>query len=253
MVAFLDRHLPPVPWAERPGRPPEPDRDAGAAFSPKRLAQNVWRPPRAKRWRRAGRWEVIVSLGLLVAFFLGPWTSSREADVRPDPPAASASPGAGAAVLRSVARGLNAQGELVLQDGTRVRLLGVTLSAFGPQTQGGPPPPNQPVGQGASWRPSSQQTTEAAARLVGGRPVEVEFDPMLPPDWQREQPALMAYVWALDGAGRRTGMLNAQLILLGHAQPTPLGGYAYRDLFVEAAGRARGAGLWDPSAPAPPE
>ena len=251
VASFLDRHLPPVPWAPRPDQTP-PDRTVDTEFSPKRLGKSVWQPPRPKRWGRAGRWELIASVGLLAVLFLGPWRSSREAGVQSGSQVAGrATLASGASTLGGVAQGINRQGEVILQDGTRIQLLGITLPALDASGQRNPPS-NQSRASGAHWRPTAQETIRAATRLVSGRPVELEFDPLLPLEGQQGQPALLAYVWTLDDAGRRTGMLNAQLISLGHAQPAPLGGYAYRDLFLEAAQRARGAGLWAPNATPPP-
>lgn len=169
-------------------------------------------------WKKAGAVEVIgAAMILMFAVVARPSADSAEA--------ASSAPD-----LRSgVAMQATDDGAVVLSDGHLVRLLGVTLPL-------------------AEEQPAEHRAALAGIdRLVRGRAVRIEYDPVLPSASQSDQ-ATVGYVWLLDAEGRQSSMLNAVLIANGLA--TPVGGVAYRHAmrFDQAAqlAVARRAGMWRP-------
>ena len=140
-------------------------------------------------------------------------------------------------VIEATAVGADADGSVVLSSGARVHLLGVTF----------PTTDDPPALRGAAVR--------GLDRLMQGRRVQIEFDPILPSRMQKNQPVRVAYVWLLGANGERRAMANAMLLSRGLVRPVTNLGYQRRDRFVEAAVLAqnRGAGVWQPrpALPAP--
>lgn len=172
-------------------------------------------------WRRSSAVEAVGAAVLLVVVVLA----------RPGAGEAAAVLDGGSDAFESVAAGVGPDGAVVLGSGARVHLLGVTL----------PTAEDPPVVRAAAF--------EMLDRLVRGRRVWVAFDPVLPSALQAGQPATVAYVWVLDGAGRRQAMAGSVLLARGLARPVTTLGYAEQGRFVRAArlARDRGAGLWRPT------
>ena len=227
---FLAQHLPPVPWQSTATPPPRPA--AGAA--PK---------PPAKRWRL----EMLIGFGLVLLampHLRSAWQST-DADARPAAWSAPDATRPSATYLGQVAS-FTEQGEVLLHDGTRVGLLGVLFPTQDPRTL------NYQLLAARNTQRSNQlpffasRVAEVATRLAAGRSVEVVFDPSVPATRRMGQMAPLAYVWLLDEAGERDGMLNYQLIATGYGEPIPAGQYDYRTTFIDAGQRAwqQQAGLW---------
>ena len=130
--------------------------------------------------------------------------------------------------VEAVASGVTSDGAVALASGARVRLLGVTL----------PTGEDAPVVQSAAF--------EMLDRLVRGRRIQIEFDPVLPSAAQEKQRTAVAYVWVLDGDGQRKAMVNVALLARGLARPVTAVGFGYQQEFLRAAtlAKARGAGVW---------
>ncbi len=143
-------------------------------------------------------------------------------------PAPDASGDGALETFAGVAAGVTPDGAVVLTSGARVRLLGLTL----------PSDQDAPMVQSVAF--------EMLDRLVRGRRVEVEFDPVLPSDVQEGEPEAVAYVWVLDQAGDRRAMVNVALLARGLARPVTAVAFRYQTEFLGAAASAksRGAGVW---------
>ena len=166
-------------------------------------------------WKKAGAVEVVgAALILLFAVVARPSADAASAVAEPD-------------LRTAVAMQATADGAVLLSDGHRVRLLGVALPH-------------------ADEQPTEHRAALAGIdRLVRGRAVRVEYDPILPSESQGEQQSV-GYVWLLDAAGRQSSMLNAVLIANGLATPVPGVAYRHAVRFDEAAqlALARRAGMW---------
>ena len=204
------------------------DRFLGATIGPPSDPKGAGRGGRRGRlfsgsWKRTSAVEVVGAAVLLLVVVIA----------RPDADEAAAAAGAEPDVFEAVASGVGADGAVALASGARVHLLGVTL----------PTAEDPPVVRAAAF--------EMLDRLVRGRRVQVEFDAVLPSHLQEGQPMTVAYLWVLDGAGRRQAMANTVLLARGLARPVTTLGYAEQSRFVEATylAQGRGAGLWRPEPP----
>lgn len=140
------------------------------------------------------------------------------------PPAAPPSP------VEGVATGLAADGSIQLDSGVRVRMFGVILPTL-------------------SDPPLVRQTArETLADAVRGQQLALEFDPLLTAQAQRGAGVQVGYVWLIDEAGYRRGMLNALVLAYGFGRPVTTIPYRYADQFSEAARIAaeRRVGIWTP-------
>ena len=173
-------------------------------------------PKTLSTWKKATAVEGMVVLAVLAFLVIaGPSSEAGPSASAPD-------------VVAAVAAGADADGAVVLTSGARVHLLGVEL----------PRPEDPPAVRAAAAR--------GLDRLMQGRPVEIEFDPVLPSQAQRAQRVRVAYVWVLGADGTRKGMANAMMLSNGLARPVTAMGYQHRDRFVEAAtlAQSRRVGVW---------
>ena len=207
------------------------DRFLGATLAPRPRNEKPQRGGLRSRllsssWKRTSAVEAVGAAVLLLVVVLA----------RPDAGEAAAVADLGPDLFEGVATGVGADGAVTLASGARIHLLGVTL----------PTAEDPPVVRAAAF--------EMLDRLVRGRPVQVEFDAVLPSHLQEGQPMTVAYLWVLDGAGRRQAMANTVLLARGLARPVTTLGYAEQGAFLEATYLAqnRGAGLWRPDPTAPP-
>ena len=213
MLSGIDRFLGTAmgsPVARRGGEPP----DGGGARGAK--AGSSPRPKTLATWKKATAVEGMVVLAVLAFLMLaGPSSEAGPASSEPD-------------VVAAVAAGADADGAVVLASGARVHLLGVEM----------PTADDPPAVRAAA--------TRGLDRLMQGRHVEIEFDPVLPSRAQRAQRVRVAYVWVLGADGTRKGMANAMMLSNGLARPVTAMGYAHRARFVEAAtlAQSRRTGVW---------
>ena len=166
-------------------------------------------------WKKAGAVEVVgAAMILLFAIVARPSADEARAATAPD-------------LRTGVAAQVTDDGGVVLSDGHLVRLLGVSL----------------PI---AEEQPAERRAALAGIeRLVLGRAVRIEYDPVLPSASQGDR-STVGYVWILDEAGRQSSMLNAVLIANGLATPVPGVAYRHAMRFDQAAQLAmsRRAGMW---------
>lgn len=138
------------------------------------------------------------------------------------PPAAPASP------VEGVAVSFQRNGTILLDTGVYVRMFGVSLP-------------------GASDPPIVVQTArETLSEVVRGQRLAVEFDPVLTAVAQRGEPVQVGYVWFIDEAGYRRGMLNALVLAYGFGRPVTSIAYRYDEQFAEAGrlAQSRRVGVW---------
>ena len=138
------------------------------------------------------------------------------------PPPAPPSP------VEGTATNLGADGSIQLDTGVRVMMFGVSL-------------PN------SSDSPVVSQTARQTIRdAVRGQRVALEFDPGFTAAAQRGQPVQAGYVWFIDEAGYRRGMLNAIVLAYGFGRPVTTLSHKYQEQFTEAAelARSRRQGIW---------
>ena len=187
------------------------------------------RPPDEKRPRRPGKasWKratAIEGVGvlLILLFVMIGRPGSEAADVARGPDGFAAP-----------ATGVAADGAVVLGSGVRIHLLGISMPTEG----------DAPVVRSAAF--------EMLDRLVRGRRVYVEFDPVLPSDVQRGQDMTVAYVWVLGADGQRKALANTALLARGLARPVTSVAFARQNEFVRAAAvaRQRSAGVWRQTEP----
>ena len=167
-------------------------------------------------WKKATAVEGMVVLAVLAFLMIaGPSSEAGPSVAAPD-------------VTAAAAVGADADGAVVLASGARIHLLGIEM-----------PTANDPPALRAA-------AARGLDRLMRGRDVEIEFDPVLPSKAQQGQRVRVAYVWVLGADGARKGMANAMLLSNGLARPVTAMGYAHRARFVEAAALAQGrrVGVW---------
>lgn len=260
-LSFGDRRRPERGTARPPAAPPEarppgarPARahPPGARPAP---AQRVAAPrggaprsaaPGFQRWvqkaaqRRTWRIEAgtvgLILLAVLLRGAFGPRGPENEGTAPPGltplsdsaaaagglPPAAPPSP------VEGIAVSFERNGTIRLNTGVSVRMFGVSLP-------------------GASDRPVVVQTArETLNEVVRGQKLAVEFDPVLTAVAQRGQPTQVGYVWFIDEAGYRRGMLNALVLAYGFGRPVTSIAYRYDEQFAEAGrlAQSRRVGVW---------
>lgn len=192
----------------------------GAPGSP--AAERVDKKPSVLRglfsssWKKAGTVEA-VGAAIILLFVMVARPSSLEAAQAAGAPD----------LMEAVATQGSPDGAIVLADGRQVRLLGVALPT-------------------AAEQPAERRAAVAGIdRLVRGRGIRVEYDPVLPSSIQNGSTSV-GYVWLLDAEGRRGSMLNAVLIANGLA--TPVAGVAYRHAGrfqqAEQLAQVRRSGMW---------
>ncbi|MEM1117266.1 MAG: hypothetical protein AAF845_07815 [Bacteroidota bacterium] len=155
---------------------------------------------------------------------------------RPDPNEAALDTGE-PDLFEAVATGVTSDGVVTLASGAEVHLLGVQL-----------PTADDPTAVRAA-------AIRGLDRIMRGRRVRVEFDPVLPSRMQEGLPQMTAYVWLLNDEGQRRGMANAMLISRGLARPVTRLGYRHQAQFLEAArlAQSRAEGVWQPQPQALPQ
>ncbi len=199
-----------------PGEPRPDPRD------PRRPPPHKDRKLFSSSWKQASAAEGVGVLIILLFVVMA----------RPGPDAADVASGPDG--YEAVASGIAADGAVALASGARVHLMGISL----------PSDEDAPVVRSAAF--------EMLDRLVRGRRVYVEFDPLLPSSAQEGQGLTVAYVWILDSNGQRKALANSTLLARGLARPVTAIGFARQQEFLQVASLAqqRGAGVWRPSEPA---
>lgn len=122
----------------------------------------------------------------------------------------------------------DADGSIVLDSGVRAMMFGVAL----------PGPSDPPV--------VARLARQTIGEAIRGQRVALEFDPALTAADQRGQSVQVGYVWLIDEAGYRRGMLNALVLAYGFGRPVSTIPYRYQAQFADAARLAqqRQAGVW---------
>ena len=138
------------------------------------------------------------------------------------PPPAPPSP------VEGVAVSFDGDGSILLDSGVRMMMFGVAL----------PDETDPPI--------VAQTARKTIGDAVRGQHVALEFDPVLTAADQRGQGVQVGYVWLIDEAGYRRGMLNALVLAYGFGRPVATLRYRYREQFGEAAelAKSRRAGVW---------
>jgi micrococcal nuclease len=170
---------------------------------------------RAVRRRRLRTPVALVAIALLLATLARLFLSSRG-----DPPSSSAPVVDGTYIVKRVVDG----DTLVLQDDTRIRLIGADT----PETKR----ENWPV------EPFGPEATQFTERFIAGKPVQLQFDGQLKDDFRRT----LAYVY-VDGK-----MLNEALLREGLARARTEFHYleSMKELFrrAETEARRNRRGIW---------